>query len=276
MTNPLRWLLAVAVLTAGLNPVSGHAQDRAQDKSYIIGPEDVLEVQVWDNKDLNHIGFVRPDGKTSLPLVGEIQAAGRSVQQLQDDLTSIYSRTVKQPVVTVIVKEIRSRPVHFVGGFGRPGIVQLTRDLNLLEAVALVGGLSTQADSENAYIIRNNQRIPVDFERLIRKGDLSQNLKLQPGDSIVAPIADVVYVQGEVRAPGQIKYTSDLTIAKAITQAGGTTPLAAPGRVDLLRGEDEKRVRMRVDLDKILRAPEANPDLKLRPNDIIFVPQRLF
>jgi polysaccharide export outer membrane protein len=179
-------------------------------------------------------------------------------------------------VVTVIVREIRSRPVHFVGGFGRPGIVQLTRDLSLMEAVALVGGLTPTADSENAYVIRGNQRIPVDFERLVKKGDLNQNIKLIPGDSVVAPIADLIYVQGEVRSPGAFKYTSDMTIAKVITQAGGTTPLAAPGRVDLLRGEDEKRVRMRVDLDKIMRAPESNPDLKLRPNDIIFVPQRLF
>jgi polysaccharide biosynthesis/export protein len=275
MTNASRWLIALTLaLAAALAASPGRAQQ--QDKAYVIGPEDILEVQVWDNKDLNHGGFVRPDGKTSLPLVGEIQAAGKTVQQLQDDLTAIYAKTVKQPVVTVIVKEIRSRPVHFVGGFARPSIVQLTRDLNLIEAIALVGGLAPNADAENAYVIRDRQRIPVDFEKLVKKGDMSQNLQLQPGDSVVAPVADLVYVQGEVRSPGAIKYTNDLTIAKAITQVGGTTPLAAPGRVDLLRGEDEKRVRMRIDLDKIMRAPESNPDLKLRPNDIIFVPQRLF
>jgi polysaccharide export outer membrane protein len=277
MTDVPRWrtCLAAAIAVPVLLAL-GASLARAQDKAYVIGPEDILEVQVWDNKDLNHAGFVRPDGKTSLPLVGEIQAAGKTVQQLQDDLTAIYAKTVKQPVVTVIVREIRSRPVHFVGGFGRPGIIQLTRDLTLMEAVALVGGLAATADSENSYIIRGNQRIPVDFERLVKKGDLSQNIKLLPGDSVVSPIADLIYVQGEVKSPGAFKYTSDMTIAKAITQAGGTTPLAAPGRVDLLRGEDEKRVRMRIDLDKIMRAPESNPDLKLRPNDIIFVPQRLF
>jgi polysaccharide biosynthesis/export protein len=274
MTNQRSWLAYLALASMALALPGGPAV--AQENAYVIGPEDVLEVQVWDNKDLNHTGFVRPDGKTSLPLVGEIQAAGRTVQQLQEDLTAVYARTIKQPTVTVIVKEIRSRPVHFVGGFGKPGIIQLTRSLNVMEAVALVGGVAPNADSENAYVIRGNQRIPVDFEKLVKKGDLSQNIDLQPGDSVVAPIADMVFVQGEVKAPGAIKYTSDLTLAKAITQAGGTTQLAAPGRIELLRSGDEKKARMRVDLDKIMRAPESNPDLKLRPNDIIFVPQRLF
>lgn len=275
MMNRRSWLACLALASMALALPGGSAVAQ-QENAYVIGPEDVLEVQVWDNKDLHHTGFVRPDGKTSLPLVGEIQAAGRTVQQLQEDLTAIYSRTVKQPTVTVIVKEIRSRPVHFVGGFGKPGIIQLTRSLNVMEAVALVGGVAANADSENAYVIRGNQRIPVNFEKLVKKGDLSQNIDLLPGDSVVAPIADMVFVQGEVKAPGAIKYTSDLTLAKAITQAGGTTPLAAPGRIELLRSGDEKKARMRLDLDKIMRAPESNPDLKLMPNDIIFVPQRLF
>jgi polysaccharide export outer membrane protein len=273
--NRRSWLACLALASMALALPGGSAVAQ-QENAYVIGPEDVLEVQVWDNKDLHHTGFVRPDGKTSLPLVGEIQAAGRTVQQLQEDLTAIYARTVKQPTVTVIVKEIRSRPVHFVGGFGKPGIIQLTRSLNVMEAVALVGGVAANADSENAYVIRGNQRIPVDFEKLVKKGDLSQNIELLPGDSVVAPIADMVFVQGEVKAPGAIKYTSDLTLAKAITQAGGTTPLAAAGRIELLRSGDEKKARMRLDLDKIMRAPESNPDLKLMPNDIIFVPQRLF
>jgi polysaccharide export outer membrane protein len=70
---------------------------------------------------------------------------------------------------------------------------------------------------------------------LLQKGDLSQNIRLEPGDSVVVPIADLVYVQGEVRTPAPLKYTTDLTLLKAITQAGGLTPLAASGRVDLLR-----------------------------------------
>ncbi|MCI0547616.1 MAG: polysaccharide export protein, partial [Candidatus Rokubacteria bacterium] len=266
-------VLVLVLALAGSLLVPGGAG--AADPAYIIGPDDVIEVQVWDNKDLNAVVFVRPDGKTSLPLVGEIQAAGRTVAQLQAELTETYAKTVKQPVVTVMVKEIKSRPVFFIGGFGRPGPMQLTQDLSLIQAVSLVGGIQPGADAENGYLLRGEKRMPIDFTRLLQKGDLSQNIRLEPGDSIVVPVADLVFIQGEVRAPGSVKYTSDLTIVRAVTQAGGPTQLAATGRVELLRGDGEKRVRIRIDLDKIMRAPEDNPDVKLRPNDIIFVPQRL-
>lgn len=246
------------------------------DKDYIIGPEDVLEVQVWGNKDLNQIVFVRPDGRTSLPLVGEIGVAGKTVQQLQDHLGAVYEKTVKGAVVTVIIKEIRSRPVFFIGGFGKPGVMQLTRELTLLQAISVVGGVIPNADSEKGFVLRGEKRIPIDFNRLLQKGDLSQNPKLEPGDSVVVPLADAVYVNGEVKQPGAVKYTGDLTILKALTQVGGLTPLASAGRVDVLRGNSEKKERIRVDVDKMMRSPDDNPDIRLQPNDIIFVPQRLF
>lgn len=183
---------------------------------------------------------------------------------------------MKGAVVTVIVKEIRSRPVYFVGGFGKPGVMQLTRDLSLLQAISVVGGLLPNADSEHGFLLRGDRRIPIDFNRLIQRGDITQNVKLEPGDSVVAPLADAVYVNGEVKAAGAVKYTNDLTVLKAITQVGGLTPLAAGGRVDILRGNAEKKERIRVDVDKMMRSPGENPDVRLQPNDIIFVPQRLF
>jgi polysaccharide export outer membrane protein len=195
---------------------------------------------------------------------------------LQDHLTELYGKTVKVPSVTVIIREIKSRPVFFIGGFGKPGVMQLTRDLTLIQAVAMVGGIAPQADAEKGYVLRGDRRTPVDFTRLMKSGDVGQNLRLQPGDSVVVPLADAVYVEGEVKRPGPQKYTGDLTILKAVALAGGLTSLAAPGRVDLLRADGEKKVRIRVDLDKIMRAPDENPDVKLRAEDIILVPQRLF
>jgi len=245
-------------------------------KDYIVGPEDVLEVQVWDNKDLNQSVFVRPDGKTSLPLVGEIQAAGKTVQELQDYLSAVYSKTVKGAAVTVIVRDIKSRPVYFVGGFGKPGPIQLMRDLSLLQAISIVGGVAPTADAEKSFILRKDKLIPVDFTKLMQKGDLTQNIKLEPGDTVVAPLADLVYLQGEVRSVGAIKYVQDLTLVRAITQGGGLTPMASGSRVDILRGKGEKRERIRVDVDKMLRAPDENNDVPLKPDDIIFVPQRIF
>ena len=272
----LRWLLLALSAAVLIAPLSA-PRAQVSDKAYIIGPEDVLEIQVWERKDLNQTVFVRPDGRTSLPLVGEIMVAGKTIQELQDHLAKVYEKTVQSAVVTVIVKEIKSRPVYFVGGFGRPGPLQLTREMALLQAISVVGGVVPGGDAEKGYVLRGDKRTAVDFYKLLQKGDLSQNSRLEPGDTVVVPIADLVYVQGEVRAPSPLKYTTDLTLLKAITQAGGFTPLAASGRVDLLRGRaGEKKERIRVDVDKIMRAPDENPDVILKPDDIIYVPQRLF
>lgn len=275
MMSLLRWMIALPTVTLLLWSLSA-LPARAEDEVYVIGPEDVLDVQVWDNKDLNQVVFVRPDGKTSLPVVGEIQAGGKTVQQLQDYLAEVYSKSVKGAAVTVIIRDIKSRPVYFIGGFGKPGVLQLTSNLTLLQAISIVGGVMPGADAEHGFVLRKEQRLPIDFTKLVQKGDLSQNLRLEPGDSVVAPLADLVYLQGEIKAPGAVKYTQDLTVLRAITQAGGLTPLAAGGRVDILRGKGEKKERIRIDVDKMMRAGDENPDVLVKPDDIIFVPQRLF
>jgi len=89
--------------------------------------------------------------------------------------------------------------------------------LTLLQAISIVGGLAPTADGEKSFILRQGKIMPIDFVKLVQKGDLTQNLKLEPGDSVVSPLADLVYLQGEVRAPGAVKYTQDLTLIKALT-----------------------------------------------------------
>src|SRR5262250_1362629 len=109
----LHWPLMILVVALLIMPSASRAQ--VSDKAYIIGPEDVLEIQVWERKDLNQTVFVRPDGRTSLPLVGEIMVAGKTVQELQDHLAKVYDKTSPNSIVTVIVRDIKSRPVYFVG-----------------------------------------------------------------------------------------------------------------------------------------------------------------
>src|SRR5216684_6671723 len=172
MTPFSRQFLAVSIASLLLSswPVGQvlAQSTETKDKDFIVGTEDVLDVQVWDNKDMNQVVFVRPDGKTSLPIVGEIQAAGKTVQELQDFLTAVYSKTVKGAAVTVIIREIKSRPVYFLGGFGKPGSLQLMRnDLSLLQALALVGGVAPGADGENGFVLRKDKRIPVNFTKLL-------------------------------------------------------------------------------------------------------------
>src|SRR5262245_3555343 len=261
--------LVVLVALLIVTPVSA-----APDDAFIIGPDDILAVSVWDNKELDQVVTVRPDGKISLPLVGEVQAGGRTVADLTEELNKLYSETTKGARATVSVREIRSRPIYFMGGVVKPGPMQLTQELTLLQGIAVAGGLAPTADLESASVVRGNTRIPVDFVKLVQKGDVTQNIKLQPGDTIVIPLADVVYVQGEVKTPGQVKFTRYLTILRAIAQAGGFTQLAATNRVTLLRDQDGKKSNQRVKVADIVDEPAR--DIPLLPNDIIIVPQRLF
>ncbi|HXH83887.1 MAG TPA: polysaccharide biosynthesis/export family protein [Candidatus Tectomicrobia bacterium] len=275
----LRLLIVLASVCVGLvaaASVDAQSTPPAVPPSFRIGPEDVLAISVWDNKDLDRVVFVRPDGKISLPILGEVQAGGLTVADLTSRLNEMYAKTVKNALVTVSVQAINSRPVFFLGGVGRVGPMQLNQDLTLLQAISAAGGVAPTADLESAYVLRGNQRIAVDFVKLIKEGDLKHNIKLQPGDTIVVPVAEVVFVQGEVRAPGVVKYSSDLTMVKAIAQAGGFTPLAAPKRVTLLRGGSGKKEHVRVNVQEMMTDPDDAPDMPLKPNDIIIVPERLF
>ena len=267
-----RSLTSVAVLLAGLAVWLPPATAVGPD--YRIGTDDVLAVSVWDQKDLDQVVSVRPDGKISLPLVGEIDAGGSTVADLTTRLTTQYSKTVRGAQVTVTVREIRSRTVFFLGGVVRPGPMQLTQDLTVLQALSSVGGPVPTADLESAFVLRGETRIPVNV-LTIMKGDIKQNLKLQPGDTVVVPNADAVYVQGEVKTPGQVKYAKGLTVVTAIAAAGGFTPLASPSRVKILRSDGPKKETLGVNINDIMSDPESK-DVPLKPNDVITVPQRLF
>ena len=102
------------------------------------------------------------------------------------------------------------------------------------------------------------------------------NITLQPGDTIVVPIADSIYVLGEVKKPGTIRFTKDLTVVRAISEAGGFTDLAAPKRVTLLRGDGRVKEQVRVNIEEMINDPKAAPEIRLQPDDILIVPQRLF
>jgi len=153
--------------------------------------------------------------------------------------------------------------------------MQLTQDLTVLQALSSVGGAVPTADLESAFVLRGETRIPVNLLTIMQKGDIKQNLKLQPGDTVVVPNADAVYVQGEVKTPGQVKYAKGLTVVTAIAAAGGFTPLASPSRVKILRSDGPKKQTFGVNVNDIMSDPDSK-DVPLKPNDVITVPQRLF
>jgi polysaccharide biosynthesis/export protein len=264
-----RSFTSLVVLVAGLVTWLPAAMGAGPD--YRIGPDDIIAVSVWDQKDLDQVVAVRPDGKISLPLVGEMEVGGLTVAEVASRLTTLYSRTVRGAQVTVAVKEIRSRTIYFLGGVVRPGSLQLTQELTVMQGLSAVGGPLPNADLESAFIMRGETRIPVNLLAVMQKGDFKQNIRLQPGDTVVVPNADTVYVQGEVKTPGQVKYTRGLTVTTAIAGAGGFTPLASPRRVTIQRTDGGKKETLRVNVND----PDEK-DVPLKPNDVITVPQRLF
>jgi polysaccharide biosynthesis/export protein len=161
-------------------------------KSYVIGEADVLDIDVWKEKEISRQIPVRPDGKISLPLIGEIQAAGLTPMQLQDNITKDLKSYIDNPEVTVIVDSPVSHQFNIVGQVMRPGSYPLTESMTVLDAIAESGGFRDFAKKSKVYVLREVQggirvRIPFDYKKVIRGSNLQENVPLKPGDTIVVP-----------------------------------------------------------------------------------------
>src|SRR5574341_2589964 len=176
----------------------------AEAKEYVIGAADLIAISVLDNKDLDTVATVTPGGKIAVPLIGDIQAAGLTIQELTDRLTQEFGKKVKTPQVTVTLREVNSYRIYFLGRVGKPGIQASKSEVTLLQALSMAGGIQEGTDLSLAYVARGKERLPVDFVKLLREGALSQNVTLNPDDIVVVPDnpQNVIYVMGEVKQPG--------------------------------------------------------------------------
>lgn len=162
------------------------------NKKYVIGEADVLNIDVWKEKEISRQIPVRPDGKISLPLIGEIQAAGLTPLQLQDNITQDLKAYIDNPEVTVIVDSPVSHKFNVVGQVNRPGTYQLTESMTVLDAIAQAGGFKDFAKQTKIYVLRPSPggirvRIPFNYKKVIRGANLQENVPLKPGDTIVVP-----------------------------------------------------------------------------------------
>jgi polysaccharide biosynthesis/export protein len=161
------------------------------DPDYIIGPEDVIDINVWKEPDMTRIVPVRPDGKISLPLINDVQAAGSTPQQLATTVTDKLRKFLTEPQVTVIVTQINSQRVFVVGEVIRAGAFPLIPGMTVLQALASAGGFTTFADMKKIHVMRlvNGKHVEMPFNyREVLKGDNpDQNIKLEPGDTVVVP-----------------------------------------------------------------------------------------
>ena len=158
--------------------------------SYVIGPDDALQVTVWREPTLSGTFPVRPDGMISLTLLGDVQAAGLTPMQLSDSITTKLKKFVQDPSVTVVVTGVNSQRIFVVGEVGHVGPMMMTPGMTALQAIATAGGLSPFANSKRIYILRGEpgkqEKIPFNY-KLALKGDSKQQISLLPGDTIVVP-----------------------------------------------------------------------------------------
>jgi len=159
---------------------------------YVIGPEDMLQITVWKNEALSRILPVRPDGKVSMPLLHDIQAAGLTPMQLHDKIASALGEFMPNPEVAVSVVEVKSYRVSVLGEVQKPGVLQLKADTTVLEAIALAGGFRDFASPGKIMILRKDgsgatHKIPFNYNRVVKDNRSQDNVTLKSGDVVVVP-----------------------------------------------------------------------------------------
>jgi polysaccharide biosynthesis/export protein len=177
--------------SAQTNP-STEPSSRVDSGSYVIGKDDVLSINVWQEKELTRSIPVRSDGKISLPLVGEVVAAGLTPLKLQQDLTQKLRAYITDPVVTVIVEQVNSKKFNILGQVMKPGAYSLTVATTVMDGIAAAGGFRDFAKTKDVYVLRQKpdgtqSRIGFNYKDFIKGKNASQNIKLEPHDTIIVP-----------------------------------------------------------------------------------------
>ena len=162
----------------------------ANDADYVIGIEDVIAINVWHEPEMSRSMAVRPDGKISMPLIGEVEADGKTPAQLQAELSKRLQTLIKSPDVTVIVQDIKSQKFNILGEVQRPGMYPLAKPMTVLDALAVAGGFRDFAKPKKMYILRkskdgNSAKIAVNYNNVIKGAE--KNVELESRDTVVVP-----------------------------------------------------------------------------------------
>ncbi len=172
-------------------PAVVRAADVVMPRNYVIGPDDVLGIVFWRDKEMSTEARVRPDGRIALPLLNEVVAAGLTPDELQKKITEESKKYVEDASITVVVKEINSLKVFITGLVSKPGPYPLTSTTTVIQLISMAGGLSEYANSKNILIMRNDagKQISLKFNyREVATGkNLKQNVELKPGDTVIVP-----------------------------------------------------------------------------------------
>jgi polysaccharide biosynthesis/export protein len=273
------WGLVLALML-GLAGLAGAKED------YILGPEDEMEITVWDHDDLTRKLRVGLDGRLSFPFIGEVRAQGLSVLELQRELERrLGDGYIVDPHVSISITDFKSQKFFVVGNVAKPGAYPLTKNITVVEAVSLAGGLATGSGGRpvsvgTAVIVRARPGDKADQPRLPAEagprdqvsvslnaalaGDPRHNVEINNGDTVFVPDL-VFYVSGQVKRPGRYSYEEGMTVLKAVTTAEGFTDKASARRTHIVRERGQGKEKVKVSLED-----------PVRPGDTVLVPEAWF
>ena len=252
-------------------------------RSYRIGPDDLLQISVFEVPELNQKVRVSQDGAISLPLLGRVELDGLTQQGVIDKLTTLLqAKFVKNPQVTVFIEEYRSRQVAVLGAVTNPRSYELVGHKNLLQVLSMAGGI-TDAAGDRAFILREGPdggagptTIAIDLEDLVVRGTQALNIPIEPNDVINVPIDREirVFVMGRVNQPGPVtaKLSQGLTLFQAVAGAGGLAQGAKKTAIMVSRKDKTgNETKFKVNLKDIIKGKKV--DMRLQEGDVVYVPE---
>ena len=259
-------LIVFAAALVGASPSYAQAVSAPAakvDSGYILGPGDVIEVEVLGQADFGKARVkLQPDGTVPLPAIGTIVAGGRTVQQLASQIEQklVQAQYYKNPTVNVDIVSYASRYVIALGAVAQPGLVPIDRPYRLSEVIARVGGLKDGAADYVVLTSANGLQQKISVDALSRGGPGADPM-VSPNDKLFVPTAETFYIYGQVNAPGAYPISERMTVRQALARGGGLTAMGSEGRLTVYRGG----TKLRLSLDSLLR-----------PGDTIVVGERLF
>lgn len=276
-TFPRRLLLAA--LAVWLSIPGAPVGQTQSGGDYMIGPQDVLTIQLFDQADLGGRYTVEADGTFTFPLIGRIKAGGMTLRNFEAELKKrLADGYFRNPQVSVAVEHYRSQRVFVMGEVRQPGPVPLTGGMTLIEALARAGSWLPSASGEISVVrptratgghVLPNQENTAEILRAdirdLETGKILQNIQLQDGDTIFLPLAETIYVFGEVKSPNAYPIQRGATVLQALSLAGGVTEHAATNRIKIVRVIAGEKTEIKVNLTDVVH-----------PGDTIVVPQRYF
>ncbi len=260
-----------------------------------LGPGDKLEIEVMGDANTRATTTIGPDGKIYYYILPGVDVWGLTLSEARERISQGLQRYLREkPAVAISLRSVASQRVWVLGRINTPGVYTLGGPTTLLDAIAQGGGLAAagpgaglsagltpaamsggggeSADLSRAFVIRQGKMLPVDFQKLLREGDLSQNIYLQSDDFIFLPSMRTaeIHVLGAVSRPQSQKMSGALTVAQAVAMCGGTAPDAYVSNVAILRGSLTQPQIAVIDLGSIVHG--KTPDIRLEPGDIVYVP----